>query len=58
MQFDVDEKTIIQVAECHYGVIYCFLTNRNYDFFQVDKATMQGAELHLSHILTLNKPKI
>jgi len=44
MQFDEFEKAIIQVAECHYEIIFCFLTNRNFDFFQFVKATIQDAE--------------
>ena len=58
MQFDDDKKAMIQVVKCHFEDFSCFLPKRNGDFFQVDKATMQDAEWHLSHILSLNKPKI
>jgi len=44
MQFDEVEKAMIQVFICHFEVIFCFLTNRNCKFFQVDKATIQVAE--------------
>ena len=37
---------MIQVAECHFEVILCFLTNRKCDFLQVDKATIQLVEWH------------
>jgi len=43
MQFDELEKEMISDVECHFDVIFCFLNNRNYDFFQVDKATIQIA---------------
>jgi len=58
MQFDEFKKAIIQVVECHFEVIFCFLTNRNFHFFQVDKMTIQVAEWQLSHFLRIDKPKI
>jgi len=44
MQFGEVEKAMIHVIEYHLVVIFCFLTNRNFDFFQVDKATIQVEE--------------
>ena len=44
---------MIQVVEIHFEVILCFLTNRNFDLFQDDKATIQVAELHLNVISCL-----
>ena len=41
MRFDEVEKAKIQVVDWHFEVIICFSTNRKYDFFQVDKATIQ-----------------
>ena len=32
---------MIQVVECQFKVIFCLLTNRKCEFFQVDKATIQ-----------------
>jgi len=52
MQFDEFEK-VMQVVECHFEVIFCFLTNGNFDFFQVDKATIQVAEWQLKVIFCL-----
>jgi len=43
MQFDKVLKAMIQVVKCNFQVIFCFLTNRKCDFFQVDKATIQVA---------------
>jgi len=34
MQFDELEKEMISDVECHFDVIFCFLNNRNYDFFK------------------------
>ena len=44
MQFDEFEKAMIQVVEFHFEIIFCFLTNRNFNFFLVDKAMIQDAE--------------
>ena len=38
---------MIQVVQWHFQVIFCFLTNRKLDFFQVDKATIQVVKWHL-----------
>jgi len=46
---------MIQVVECHFEVIFCFLTNRKCDFFQVDKATIQVVEWQLKFIFCLLK---
>jgi len=43
MQFDKVEKAMIQVVKCHFEDMYCFLTNRKCDLFQVDKSTIQVA---------------
>ena len=40
---------MIQVVELHFEVIICFSTNRKYDFFQFDKATIQEVVWHLKH---------
>jgi len=48
---------MIQVVEWHFEVMFCFLTNRNCDCFQVGKATIQVMEWHLKiHFLPLDKP--
>jgi len=44
---------MIQVVECHFEVIFCYLTNRKCDFFQVGKATIQEVEWHLKVIFCL-----
>ena len=41
---DEVEKVMNQVVECHLEVIFCFLTNRKYDFFEVDKTPIQMVE--------------
>ena len=53
---DEVEKGIIQVADCHFEVIFCFLTNRK--FFQVYKRPFKWQMALKSHILPLDKPKI
>ena len=37
---------MIQLVECQLEVIFCLLTNRKCEFFQVDKATIQVVEWH------------
>jgi len=44
---------MIHLVEWHFEVIFCFLTNRKCDFFQVDKATIQVVEWHLEVIFCL-----
>jgi len=44
---------MIHVVECHFEVIFCFLTNRKCNFLQVDKATIQVAEWVLKVIICL-----
>ena len=41
---------MIYVVKCHFEVIFCFLTNRKCDFFQVDKAAIQVAECVLKDL--------
>ena len=41
---------MIPVVEYHFDIIFCFLTNRKCNFFQVDKSTMQVVEWHLKVI--------
>ena len=48
---------MIQVVECQFEVIFCLLTNRKCDFFQVEKAINQEVEWHLSHFLPIESPK-
>ena len=49
---DLDEvdKAIIQVVECHFEVILCYLSNRKCKFFKLKKATIQMVEWHLKFI--------
>ena len=42
-----------QVVNCHFEVIFCFLTNKNCDFIQVDKTTIQGTKWNLKVIFCL-----
>jgi len=44
---------MIQVVEWHFEIIFCFFTNRKFDFYQVDKATFQVVEWHLKVIFCL-----
>ena len=44
---------MIQVVECHFEVVFCFLTNRNCYFFEVDKATIEVVEWHLEVIVSI-----
>ena len=44
------EKAMIQVVECHFEVIFCFLINRKCDFFQIDKLTIQVVDWQLNFI--------
>ena len=57
MQFDEFEKEMIQVVKCHFEVIFCFLTNRKCDFFQVEKATIQVANGTYTIFCLLKSPK-
>jgi len=43
MQYNEVDKAKMQVVKCHLEVIFCILTNRNCEFFQVHKATIQVA---------------
>jgi len=52
---DEVEKAMIQVVECQFKVIFCLLTNRKCDFFQIEKAIIQEAEWHLKVIFCLLK---
>ena len=50
---------MIQVIEWKFEVIFCFLTNRKCEFFQVDKATIQGFDSQLKVIVCLlRSPKL
>jgi len=44
---------MIQVFELQIEVIFCLSTNRKFDFFQVDKETIQSVELNLKVIFCL-----
>ena len=56
--FDVFEKAMIPFVESHFEVIFCFLTNRNCDFFQINKATNQVIEwLSKAIFCLLTSPK-
>ena len=55
---DEVEKTMIQVVECHFEVVFCFLTKRNCEFFQVDKRIFKRQNGIEIHFLLLEKPKI
>jgi len=49
---------MFEVAECHFEVILCYLSNRKCKFFQVEKSDDSNGRMALeSHCLPLDKPK-
>jgi len=58
MPFDEVEKAMIQVVNCHFEVIVCFLTNRKCDFFKLKKRRFKWQMTLKSQFLSLDKPKI
>jgi len=54
-QFYEVEKAMIQVVKCHLEVNFLFLTNRNCDFFHVDKATIQVENVTLNSLVEVGK---
>jgi len=57
MQFVEFEKAMIQVVKCHFQVFFCFLTNRNCDFFKSKSDDSRGRIALKIHIRLLTSPK-
>ena len=55
MQFDEDEKAMIQVVANHWELIFILFSCPKCDLDEVDKALFQGDAFHFDNLLTIPK---